>query len=90
MNKEELVSTLKYAFPKTIPVLIGYLFLGMAYGILMKAKGFSTFLAIFMSMAAYCGRARISSRSRLPTRRCAIRCSSGGRGWRSAIRFAPF
>ena len=55
MNKEELVSTLKYAFPKTIPVLIGYLFLGMAYGILMKAKGFSTFLAMFMSMAAYCG-----------------------------------
>ena len=29
-------------------------------------------------------------KSRLPTRRCAIRCSSGGRGWRSAIRFAPF
>ncbi|WP_157150240.1 AzlC family ABC transporter permease [Brachyspira sp. SAP_772] len=55
MNKQELVSTLKYAFPKTIPVLIGYLFLGMAYGILMKAKGFSTFLAMFMSMAAYCG-----------------------------------
>lgn len=55
MNKQELVSTLKYALPKTIPVLIGYLFLGMAYGILMKTKGFSTFLAMFMSMAAYCG-----------------------------------
>ena len=55
MNKEELIESLKYALPKTIPVLIGYLFLGMAYGILMKAKGFSTFLAMFMSMAAYCG-----------------------------------
>lgn len=55
IKKEELIESLKYAFPKTIPVLIGYLFLGMAYGILMKAKGFSTFLAMFMSMAAYCG-----------------------------------
>ena len=55
IKKEELIESLKYALPKTIPVLIGYLFLGMAYGILMKAKGFSTFLAMFMSMAAYCG-----------------------------------
>lgn len=55
MNKKELIHTLKYSFPITVPVLIGYLFLSIAYGILMKAKGFDTWLALFMSLVAYCG-----------------------------------
>ncbi len=55
MNKKELIHDLKYSFPITVPVLIGYLFLSIAYGILMKAKGFDTWLALFMSSAAYCG-----------------------------------
>ena len=54
-KKQELILSLKYAFPFTIPVFVGYIFLGMAYGVLMKAKGFDTWLALFMSMAAYCG-----------------------------------
>ena len=54
-KKQELITTLKYAFPITIPVLIGYIFLGMAYGILMKAKGLDTWLALFMSLFPYCG-----------------------------------
>lgn len=55
MNKKELIHTLKYSFSITVPVLIGYLFLSIAYGILMKAKGFDTWLALFMSLVAYCG-----------------------------------
>ena len=55
MNKEDLIKALKYSFPITVPVLIGYLFLSIAYGILMKAKGFETWLALFMSLFAYCG-----------------------------------
>ena len=55
MNKEDLIKALKYSFPITVPVLIGYLFLSIAYGILMKAKGFGTWLALFMSLFAYCG-----------------------------------
>ncbi|PCG20906.1 AzlC family ABC transporter permease [Brachyspira sp. G79] len=54
-KKHDLISALKYAFPITIPVLIGYIFLGMAYGILMKAKGLDTSLAVFLSLFAYCG-----------------------------------
>lgn len=54
-KKEELIGALKYSFPITVPVLIGYLFLSIAYGILMKAKGFETWLALFMSSVAYCG-----------------------------------
>ena len=54
-RKKEFTEALKYSFPITVPVLIGYLFLSIAYGILMKAKGFDTWLALFMSLAAYCG-----------------------------------
>lgn len=30
---------LKAAFPYTLPVMMGYLFLGMAFGILLTSKG---------------------------------------------------
>lgn len=43
------------AFPHTIPVLTGFLVLGMAYGILMQSKGYGPFWAVLMSMLAYCG-----------------------------------
>ena len=32
---------LKAAFPHTIPIMTGFMFLGMAYGIYMNASGFS-------------------------------------------------
>ena len=51
-KKHDLISALKYAFPYTIPVLVGYIFLGMAYGVLMKAKGLDTWLAVFLSLFA--------------------------------------
>ena len=35
--------TLKAAFPHTIPVLLGYVFMGMAFGILLSSKGYSFF-----------------------------------------------
>lgn len=54
-KKHDLISALKYAFPFTVPVLVGYIFLGMAYGVLMKAKGLDTWLAVFLSLFAYCG-----------------------------------
>lgn len=54
-KKHYLISALKYAFPFTVPVLVGYIFLGMAYGVLMKAKGLDTWLAVFLSLFAYCG-----------------------------------
>ena len=38
MNKESL-DTLKAAFPHTIPVMTGYIFLGIAYGVFMTSAG---------------------------------------------------
>lgn len=43
------------AFPHTIPVLTGFLFLGMAYGILMETKGYGAGWSIAMSAIAFCG-----------------------------------
>lgn len=43
------------AFPKTSPVMVGYLFLGAAYGILMSVHGFCAGWAIAMSVIVYAG-----------------------------------
>lgn len=43
------------AFPHTIPVLTGFLFLGMVYGVLMQTKGYGVLWSVLMSAAAFCG-----------------------------------
>lgn len=46
---------LAYAFPKTVPVMVGYLVQGMAYGILMKVNGFGIWWTAAMSIFVYAG-----------------------------------
>lgn len=46
---------LKTAFPYSIPILTGFLFLGISYGIYMRALGFSAAYPIFMSMLIFAG-----------------------------------
>jgi 4-azaleucine resistance transporter AzlC len=46
---------LKAAFPYTIPVLTGYIFLGIAFGILLGSKGYHFGWAFLMSFAIYAG-----------------------------------
>lgn len=53
MNKKQ--TEFSYAFPKTIPVMAGYLFLGAAYGILMKINGLGIISTAAMSMFVYAG-----------------------------------
>lgn len=43
------------AFPYTLPIFAGFLFLGMTYGILMHASGFSFWYPMLMSMTIYAG-----------------------------------
>ncbi|MEA4815770.1 MAG: AzlC family ABC transporter permease [Lachnospiraceae bacterium] len=43
------------AFPYTLPVLAGFVTLGMAYGVLMQTKGYGFFWAMLMSAVAFCG-----------------------------------
>lgn len=49
------IRVLKAAFPYTIPVLTGYIFLGIAFGILLGSKGYHFGWAFLMSFAIYAG-----------------------------------
>ena len=46
---------LKAAFPHTIPILAGFLFLGMTYGIYMSSLGFSFVYPMSMAMIIFAG-----------------------------------
>lgn len=48
-------TALRAAFPHTIPVLTGYMFLGIAYGVLMNAKGYGPLWSVLMSAIAFGG-----------------------------------
>ena len=45
----------KAAFPYTIPVMTGYLFIGMAFGVMIQEKGYNFLWAILMSVLCYAG-----------------------------------
>lgn len=55
MKKHELSIAFQAAFPHTVPVLTGFIVLGMAYGVLMQTKGYETIWAVTMSAVAFCG-----------------------------------
>lgn len=46
---------LKYAFPYTLPICAGFLFLGMSYGFFASSKGFSFIYPLCMSMFIFAG-----------------------------------
>ena len=45
----------KAAFPHTIPIFAGFLFLGMTYGIYMNISGFSFWYPMLMSLTIFAG-----------------------------------
>lgn len=49
------IKALKAAFPHTIPILMGFLFLGLAYGFYMNSKGFSFWWPLLMSATIFAG-----------------------------------
>ena len=55
MENQERIRALKYAFPRTVPVMAGYLVLGTAYGILMNINGFGIWWALAISVFVYAG-----------------------------------
>ncbi|MDF2614790.1 MAG: hypothetical protein K0S71_2576 [Clostridia bacterium] len=58
INLKQIKTALKAAFPHTIPVFTGFIFLGIAYGILMKSKGYGVYWTILMSLVAFAGSAQ--------------------------------
>ena len=57
MNKGErkIITAFKTAFPNTVPILAGFLFLGITYGIYMRASGFSFIYPMLMSLTVFAG-----------------------------------
>lgn len=49
---------MKQVFPQTIPVMAGYLSLGVAFGLLLRSIGYGTLWAFLMSVFIYAGSAQ--------------------------------
>ncbi len=49
------IRALRAAFPYTIPILTGFVFLGIAYGYYMTAEGFHALYPIVISLTVYAG-----------------------------------
>ncbi len=54
-DRGDFKTAFRAAFPGTIPVLTGFLVLGMAYGVLMQTKGYGVLWSVLMSAIAFCG-----------------------------------
>ncbi len=52
MTKKQII---KYALVKTLPILCSYMFLGLAYGILMNEAGFAWYHTLLSSLFIYSG-----------------------------------
>lgn len=48
-------AALRAAFPVTVPVMTGFLCLGLAYGVLMQTKGYGPLWSVLMSAIAFGG-----------------------------------
>lgn len=55
MKKKSYGSAFRAAFPYTIPVLTGYLFIGIAFGVMYQEKGYNFLWAALMSILVYAG-----------------------------------
>ena len=54
-NKSSENNCLKKAFLATIPVMAGYVVLGIGFGMLLRARGYGVFWAFAMSLFIYAG-----------------------------------
>ena len=55
LQQKSFPTALKAAFPHTVPILTGYLAVGLAYGLLMASKGYHFLWSGFVSAFAFCG-----------------------------------
>ncbi len=54
-DKSHVRAALRAAFPHTLPIMAGYGFLGLAYGLLMQQEGFAFYWPMLMALAIYSG-----------------------------------
>lgn len=54
-GNREMKKYIKYAFSRALPVLFGYIFLGIAFGIVLQQAGFNFIWAFCISLFLYAG-----------------------------------
>ena len=54
-TKDRCLKALRAAFPCTLPVLAGFTFLGLTYGVYMNVSGFSFWYPLLISLAVFAG-----------------------------------
>lgn len=64
-KRSRRLRAVKAAFPRTVPVMAGYVFLGISYGVLMGTKGFPFYCPILMAFTIYGGSLEILAVSML-------------------------
>ncbi len=57
MKRKEHIAALKAAFPHTLPIMTGFLFLGFAYGVFMRTSGFNALYPLITSSFIFAGSA---------------------------------
>lgn len=61
MNKGTCGNTIKKAFKTTIPVFLGYIVCGIAFGLVLTQNGYPWWLATFMCLTMYAGAAQFAA-----------------------------
>ena len=54
-QKSDILYALRWAFPYTVPIFMGFWFIGLAYGIYMNVMGFGFLYPFFMSHLIFGG-----------------------------------
>lgn len=54
-KRTDIITAFRVAFPKTVPILAGFVFLGIAYGFMMNALGFNAIYPILISLIVFAG-----------------------------------
>lgn len=54
-HEADMKNNIKKAFADTVPVMTGYLVLGMGFGVIMSANGYGPLLSLAMSLLVYAG-----------------------------------
>lgn len=54
-NKNNIKETIQFAFQQTIPILFGYLFIGIAFGLMLQNAGYHWIWAPLCSLVIYAG-----------------------------------
>ena len=55
MGNKDKDRTISYSFRASLPIMAGYVVLGLGFGLLLQSKGYGWWWATFMSVIVYAG-----------------------------------